>query len=163
MNHLLALALLTATSAFAHGSSHPPQSDSTSPSSMVSFDTAPRVMVFGPLQNDTAADGQILICPRTSFVTWRDEGKCLTKEGGVNDWRALPTLTIPGFKIKGYEYRFVGSGGARMLVVYFEPIAAPKPTRQDLWPPYLNITGPITIKSDAINVTTQKVYIRRKP
>jgi hypothetical protein len=160
MKHLLALALLSATSAFAHGSSHPPQSDSTSPTGMVSFDGAPRTATYNYDRNETSVDGQILVCPRGSFTDWRAAGDCLTKAGGVNDWRLLTTMVPTGFKIKGYEYRFVGSSGSRILVVYFEPITAPKTEFQKA--DEMHFTGPITIKADAINVTSGKVYIRRK-
>jgi hypothetical protein len=86
------------------------------PTTIVNLSYAQRVMHFSSERNAISADGVILVCMAKS--SWKD-GTCLDAKDN-NAWMDVNNLRIPGYQLVGFEYRFVGSGGYRQLLLYFK-------------------------------------------
>jgi hypothetical protein len=60
--------------------------------------------------------------------------------------------------LKSYEYRFVGSGGGKVLITYYgpatQPVAAGLKGETTVVSP--TFTGPITINADKVTVQRKK-------
>lgn len=117
MKKYITIALMAVSClAVAKGSSHPKAGEMMVDSG-VDFAKTPRVLHFNWLNNDISTEGQILVCARSNPITsWKDEGKC--GKDGKNAWMLAET-SLPGWVMKRYEYRLVGSSGARELILYF--------------------------------------------
>lgn len=152
---VLAVATTFVPTAKAKGSSHPKAGGDGG--SIVSFEVAPRAKTFWSYRNAVSEDGEILVCPETFSM---DDGKCLDKKTSANAWQKLEWVTPPGFVIHGYEYRFVGSGGGRILVVYFTPIKKPEApavaAKEDAKIVSPQFTGPVTINAKQVIVQRRK-------
>lgn len=138
-----------ASSVFAKGSSHPKASEGGG--SVMSFDEAPRTLHFWDTRNAVSREGYILVCPEefSADYNWN----CTEKKSGENRWQRLEWVVPQGFKIVGYEYRFVGSG-SRILVVYLgQPRTATFQQADEL--NYILKPGTLTINAD-------KVIVQRK-
>lgn len=86
----------------------------------VPIELAQRVTLFDDERTWHNSNGEILICPHPFAAGWKDK-TCLDKndKNNTSRWMTLNSMTIPGFTISGIDYRFIGSGGYRMLIVYW--------------------------------------------
>jgi len=128
--HLVVLTLLSATAAFAHGSSHPPQ-NSLNSGSVVDAQVMPRALSFSSDRVWQSDAGEVLICPfkyKIAEYQWRDmwcyeevkEGKETKK---INRWTVLQDYKIDGMVLLAYQFQFDRS--SRGLVAYFGKPQAP--------------------------------------
>lgn len=83
----------------------------------VAFNPDDRVQIFEYTRNSITVDGQIMICPMNMEAHWRDS-VCLDANK-KNAWTLLANSTPPGYQVVAYEFRHVGSGGYRILIVYY--------------------------------------------
>lgn len=113
---LIAALLLSVTTAFAKGSSNPGSAGTQT--SIIRLDQYPRVLQFSSDRNWSTEDGQILVCPYSSKADWRDN-TCLNANG-MNSWKLMTELVLPGVVLAGYQFIYIGSGGLRTLLVFFE-------------------------------------------
>jgi hypothetical protein len=115
MKKLIALALgvLMASATFAGTSPQASADESTQASA--DFAKYPRVLTFDSSRNAMTPDGVLLVCPLPAEANWR-ENTCTinTKNAWVTAENALP-----GWVLKRYDIRMVGSGGYRHLILYF--------------------------------------------
>ena len=111
----LLIALLFPLTAMAAAS---PKAGEESPSSVIDFSYAQRVLTFQSERNAISADGVIVVCLAANKSDWRDN-TCLDANG-KNAWTDVANINIPGHVLIGFEYRFTGSGGYRNLVLYFK-------------------------------------------
>lgn len=88
----------------------------TEPGARVTFNPDDRAQVFGSHRNSITQDAQIVVCPLTmrSSIT----GDC-TDANKQNAWTLLANSAPQGYQVVAYEFRYVGSGGYRILIVYY--------------------------------------------
>lgn len=142
---------LLATAAIGKGVT-PPTPPATD--GMVPWGTAQRALTFSESRHWQTTTGVILVCP------WEYEAshnkKCHDKGNDKTyRWIPLEQYTIQGFEIVGFQYRHSNVYSDQHLFVYFGSV---KPAVQEPPP----APEPVTIKINSLNVTTDKVYIRRK-
>lgn len=113
---LIAAMLLSITTAFAKGSSNPGSAGTQT--SIVRLDQYPRVLQFSSDRNWSTEDGQILVCPYSAKASLRDNS-CLNANG-LNAWKVMTELVLPGGVLAGYQFVYIGSSGSRILLVFFE-------------------------------------------
>lgn len=146
---------LSAASAFA-GSSYSAAQDN---GSVISYSVTPRVLVYPDTRNGITAEGIILICPNNALSGYDADRQCLDKKTKTNAWLELTAQAPSGFTLSHYEFRFGGStGNYRTLVAYFAPIPAPAAAASAVAPSKQTVT----INAATINVTSDKVYVKRK-
>jgi hypothetical protein len=116
MKKYIAIALMAVSClATAKGSS---ASASESSGSVMSFADVPRVMIFEGSRNAIGLDGQLLVClPEFKSTVVSNEYACVDANGR-NAW-SVAENALRGYKLQAYEYRFVGAGGNRNLILYF--------------------------------------------
>ena len=110
-------ASMIAASAIAHGSSHPAPASENQMMNVVSWKHAQRSLIFSSDYNTATPDGILLVCFSPNEGSSRD-ATCKNKSG-QNQWVDVSTIQIPGFELVSFEYRYVGSGGYRTLILYF--------------------------------------------
>lgn len=115
---LLSMVMLAASVAAVAGSGS--KGNEQLPASMFPWTPATRVFHYDSNRNSISTEGIVLVCPGQFKSNWH-KGSCLDANE-KNAWQQL-VWTIPkGYKITGIEYRFPGSGGARVLLVYMDPV-----------------------------------------
>ncbi len=87
------------------------------PSSRVSYAELPRVQVLDTPRHAITAQGEILICPADADASWKDLGVCT--RNSRNAWASVDSLVTPGYTLDSYEFRFVGSSGKQVLLLYW--------------------------------------------
>jgi hypothetical protein len=95
-----------------------PISTTEKPTGVIEVSAYPRVMHFSENRNAIAQDGKPLIC------VWPDgpnlQGtQCLDLKGAIA-WRDAFSYTLDDHVVAAYEYRLVGAGGYRHLILYFK-------------------------------------------
>lgn len=115
MKKLIAIVLLAAVSTIALAGGSSQSASNVESQSSVDFSTYPRTLTFGTERNAITVDGQIQVCKQPAVTDW-NKGTC--KIGETNAW-SLAEEALPGWVLKRYEYRMVGSGGYRHLILYF--------------------------------------------
>lgn len=124
---------------------------------MVSADVAPRARVWYDERLWQTTEGQILVCEEQFKIGYSVDRKCFVK--GDKDeqgrWSPLPTKHADGFVLKGYEYRFVGSSGYKILIAYYGPPDAPV-VEKPADPVVLQIKGPVQVQADKVIVQRRK-------
>lgn len=158
MKHLIALSLLTASTAFARGSSHP-KAQGPEPISFIKFEDAPRIVMFDSRRNWYTADGILLICP---FDAEADHKQNCTR-GKADAWMPATSYNIPGHTMIGYQHIYTGSSGARQLHLYFRltPTGA-EPKVNIVQTDVVNLAGPVTFTGTVNTLNAAKVIIQRR-
>lgn len=87
---------------------------------MVLLSVAPRAKTYTAERNASSAEGVLLVCEQEFTAKW-NSGTCLDAKEN-NRWKYMTDSAPTGFKVRGYSFNFVGSGGYRVLTVYYEPI-----------------------------------------
>lgn len=146
MKTLIALALCTASAAFAHGSSHPP-TNGGSGGSIVAADLMPRSLVWPDDRLWQSTEGVILVCPFGNTTgDWRDKS-CL--DANKKDrWIPLQQYTVPGHVLVSYEHRYYGSSSHVLIAYYGPPTALVQTDKLQLVHP--TFTGPVTIEAKTV-------------
>ena len=86
--------------------------------SVMNFAVVPRVMTFQSERNAIGVDGQLLVClPEFKSTVVSGEYSCVDANGR-NAW-SVAENALRGYKLAAYEYRYVGAGGYRNLILYF--------------------------------------------
>jgi hypothetical protein len=147
---LVTLALLTASTAFAHGSSHPsPQAGGPDPVGFIKIEDAPRVVPFDPARNWFREDGVLLVCPFNADVG--SERQCT--RGKSDAWIPATEYKVSGHTLVGYQIMYTGAYSSKQLHLYFRPIGVKTSIVQT---DVLNFTGPITINADKVVVQRRR-------
>lgn len=125
MNKFLLAALMAfSISAQAGASSQPKVGGEPMGAGPVSLEQFPRTIVYDRWRQKQRPDGQIMVCRHEITMTgwpltsWnKTEYLC----GDDNRaWTFLSDLSLPGgYRPSAIEYRFVGTTGAPVLIVYF--------------------------------------------
>jgi hypothetical protein len=151
------VAACAATTVFAHGSSHPPQSGDVPGAGFVPIEQAQLVMHYGSERNWQTDTGEILICPWSAKARGY-EMECVTKDKAEkNAWVYLSSIKVPGYEIAGVQYAFVGSSGAKQLLVYWRKI--PEATTVT---PATPASAPKVLNTEQITINAGKVVVQRK-
>lgn len=160
-----------ASSVFAHGSSHPPAPQSGIDSSnVVDATIMPRARIWDNARLWQTVDGQVLVCEENFLISteYSESGQnwskqCYAKGDKTNGnrWSPLPVKTNDGMVLKGYEYRFVGAGGIKVLIAYYgaAPVAGPDGGVPETFERTTTINGPVLIKGQVV-IATDRVVIQ---
>lgn len=115
----LSVAMVVASFAAAAAGS-PSKGSEQTPAGVVPWTPATRVFYYNYYQNSISVEGYILVCPGQFKSRWGG-GSCLDANE-KNAWQPLARTIPKGYKITGIDYRFPGSGGGRVLMVYMDPV-----------------------------------------
>jgi len=159
--YLLSVALiLSASAAFAKGSSHV-SSDGAESGGVMSVKKYPRAMVWHELRNWQSTSGELLVCPEVvnTEVSYGSKDcynpNTLKKgESKQKGWIPLSEYKIEGMELKAYEFRFIGSGGNKMLIAYYGPPENTGWTRPE--EATLRINGPVQVQADRVIIRSKK-------
>ena len=115
---LLSVTMLAASFGAVAGSSS--KGSEQLPASVVAWTPATRVFYYDYNRNTLSTEGIILVCPHHFKINWNNSS-CLDANER-NAWQQLAWTIPKGYKITGIDYRFPGSGGSRVLLVYMDPV-----------------------------------------